>query len=291
MNEHYRAMMVAIDTQLQERIEALSPLKETSCSRLYLARGRQTYVVKQAKKENIRQEYDNHRTVYDCWRQEADHVDFRVPETYCISEDQTYYVMAYIEGAKNLNDLLRQDLEDIRKPFAEVGVSLRQYHRVMTDHLGQDPENILSHDTMEQLLGRERAARLLADFATFNEETYRVIFKDVTASNILLGGDGRVYFIDFQHIRYWAPLYYDLARFIDTTQALTLVHRPLFFLKERHKINSVLRCFLDGYNGEFNEADLRRMQGVHRREHIQMKRKHGWLDAVVLSLIYRFLKV
>ncbi|RKY09253.1 MAG: hypothetical protein DRP56_02870, partial [Planctomycetota bacterium] len=55
-------------------------------------------------------------------------------------------------------------------------------------------------------------------------------------------------------------------------------------------INNALGSFLKGYQSNLNKKTLTKMRYVHRKLHVQRKFKAaGWLDAMVLKLIYCFI--
>lgn len=51
-------------------------------------------------------------------------------------------------------------------------------------------------------------------------------------------------------------------------------------------INKALNSFLDGYNTKIDNSLLKKMQYLHRKEHIRMKANKSNLDAAILRLIY-----
>jgi Ser/Thr protein kinase RdoA (MazF antagonist) len=156
----------------------------------------------------------------------------------------------------------------------------------VTKHLAWNKEDMLVHDTAGQLLDGRKGRRIKRSLDEFDDDSYRIIFKDLTLSNIVLAESGDIYFLDFQKIYYYAPFYYDLARFIDTGKVFSLVRRPLFFLLNFSSINCALKSFLDGYGGGVDEARLKMMQYLHRVKHIQIKANKSKLDSLILKLIY-----
>ncbi len=286
INKDHKVNTQQIETQLGERINTISLLKETSCSLLYCVETERKYVWKTTKQQAIEKEFDNHRKIYECQLREKDKLNFRIPQVYFLSGDRKSYLMEYIEGGTNLLDVLLQNRDDTSNVFRRTGRCLRQYHDLATKYLTKDKESILTHNTIKQLLDRRAGRKIKSCLDDFGQDSYRIIFKDFTLSNVVLDKSNNIYFLDFQNIYYYAPLYYDLARFIDTTKVFALVRRPLFFLLNRRSVSLALENFLEGYDDTLNKAQLKRMQYLHRREHIQMKANKSKPDSIILKLIY-----
>jgi tRNA A-37 threonylcarbamoyl transferase component Bud32 len=275
-----------VERQLNENIDSISLLKETSCSFLYYVKGKKEYVLKKTKKESIGEEFDNHKKVYECWFGEKENLGFKIPEVYLLDTDKKFYLMEYIKNGLNLLEVLFQGKDDVGEIFRRAGECVNQYHSLATRYLTDNKESILVHNTIRQLLDRKAANKIRKCLDDFADDTYRIIFKDFTLSNIVFDQSSNVYFIDFQKIHYYAPLYYDLARFIDTGRVFSLVRKPSFFLLNFNKINRALNSFLEGYSNALDKACLKKMQYLHRAEHIQMKANMSKLDSMVLKLIY-----
>lgn len=275
-----------IETQLGEKINTISLLKETSCSSLYCVETERKYVWKTSKQKTIEKEFDNHSKIYECRFRKKNKLNFRIPKTYFLSSDRKSYLMEYIEGGVNLLDVLLQNRAETADVFRRTGRCLRQYHDLTTKYLLKEKEDILAHNTIRQLLSTRQAAKIKSCLDGFSQDSYRIIFKDFTLSNVVLDKSDNIYFLDFQNIHYYAPLYYDLARFIDTTRVFALVRRPLFFLLNRRSVNLALEGFLGGYDDTLDRIQLKRMQYLHRREHIQMKANKSKPDSIILKLIY-----
>jgi len=275
-----------VEKKLGEAISHVTLLRETSCSFLYCLEGDKKYVLKQSKKADISHEFQNHQIIYECWAKDKENLDFKVPQVYFLSDGRDFYLMEYIDGAVNLLDVLFQHHHDRDEIFRRAGVCLRQYHGLTTRYLLEKRKSIFVHNTVEQLLNSKSAEKLKSWLNEFDEQTYRIIFKDFTFSNLALDRSGQLYFIDFQNIYYYAPFYYDLARFIDTFKVFALVRRPGFSLLNRGKIRSALESFVQGYDTKLDRGQLKTMQQFHRAEHIQMKAAKDKFGALVLRLIY-----
>lgn len=286
MNKGHRINTQQIEAQLGEAINTVSLLKETSCSFLYCVETKRKYIWKTTRQKTIEKEFENHRKIYECRLKEKDKPGFRIPKTYFLSSDRKSYLMEYIEGGVNLLDVLLQNRDETADVFKKTGRCLRQYHELATKCLYKEKEDILTHNTIRQLLAKRAGRNIKRCLDGFSQDSYRIIFKDFTLSNVVLDKSDNIYFLDFQNIHYYAPLYYDLARFIDTTKVFTLVRRPLFFLLNRRSVNLALENFLNGYDDTLDRTRLKRMQYLHRREHIQMKANKSKLDSIILKLIY-----
>ena len=286
MNEKQQPDKNVIENLLGEQIDTISLLKETSRSLLYYVRAKRQYLLKKSKKESIRQEFDNHKRIYECWIKEKENLRFRIPEVYLLDAGKKFYLMEYIESGLNLLEALFQNKDNTNEIFKRAGECVNQYHNLVTKYLSQNKESMLDHDTIKQLLDDRGANKIRKTLDDFDDDTYRIIFKDFTLSNIVLDKDNNIYFLDFQKIYYYAPFYYDLARFIDTGRVFSLVRRPLFFLLNFSKINRALNSFLDGYSDALDKTPLKKMQYLHRAEHIRMKANISKLDSMILRLIY-----
>ena len=275
-----------IETRLNEQIDSITLLKETNCSFLYYTRGKREYVLKKSKEENISEEFDNHRKIYECWFREKENLRFKIPEIYFLSSDRKFYLMEYIENGISILDVLLRGKNDINELFRRAGECINQYHWLVTKYLAENKRSMLVHNTIRLILDGKAGNKIRRCLDEFGDDTYKIIFKDFTPSNIVLDQNKNVYFLDFQKIYYYAPFYYDLARFIDTGKVFSLVHKPLFFLLNSSKIDDALKSFLDGYDSRLDKACLKRMHYVHRKEHIQMKLNKNWFDSIILRIIY-----
>jgi len=275
-----------VEKELHDKIELMVLLKQTSCSVLYYLKGTKEYVLKNSRTKDINEEFNNHKEVYDCWFENRHTLEFRVPELYCLAADGSFYVMEYINDGLNLLDILLGNRPDTQEIFRRAGLCLNQYHRLMTDCVADKKQSILSHDTVSQLLTVRKGERVRQCLASFPTESYRIIFKDFTPTNVVVDAENRIYFLDFQKIYYYAPFYYDLARLIDTAHVFALVRRPRYYLSNIGRIRRVLECFLEGYGEPVEAKWLAEMQWLHRAEHVQMKANKDKFGSIVLRLIY-----
>ncbi len=270
---------------MNERISSISLFRETSCSLLFRVRAGKEYVLKKAKRKNINHEFLNHKTIYHCWLDSKEKLDFKIPALFLQTADKKAYLMEYIDGV-NLLDMLLKNNDKAAEVFKLVGKCLHQYHRLATRRLAEKKIDITEHPAVKKLLEGPKAEQLKNYLSLFKQDSYRILLKDFTPSNILVHKNNDIYLVDFQNIYYSAPLYYDLARFIDTTKVFTLVRRPLHFLLRHRRLTRILDGFLEGYGEKLDPAHLRAMQRFHRAEHILSKLDNEKLDAMILKLIY-----
>lgn len=274
-----------IEKQLNEKLSSIRLLRETDCSFLFQINAKRNYVLKKSKSRDINQEFSNHKIIYRCWSEEKDNLAFKIPALIFQTADKKAYLMEYIDGA-NLLDMLLKNGERTAGIFKRVGKCLCQYHRLVTKYLDEKKIDITEHPAVKRLLEGPKAEKLNSCLRLFDRDSYRILLKDFTPSNIVIHKNNDIYLVDFQTIYYSAPLYYDLARFIDTTRVFTLVRRPLYFLLGYRKLNRILDGFLEGYGKDPDPAHLRAMQRFHRAEHILSKLDNHKLDAMMLKLIY-----
>lgn len=274
-----------IAQRLGDKLEHAELLKETYGSKLYLLRGEKEYVLKHSKGGSIAGEYRNHKCVYDIWAG-CDGVGFMIPEPYFLAGDESYYVMEHVKGAVGLREVLPKYGMESLDIYKRVGSCLKDYHEMMTDNLHGDRVGIESHVTIAKLLKRNDGNRVREILGEFREDSYKVIFKDFTFSNVVLDEDGKIYFIDFQKIDFFAPFYYDLARFIDTLKVFTFTKHPLFWVSHVGLIKKTADSFLAGYSDKIDKELLAKMQSVHRQEHILTKSLQKPLHGLILKCLY-----
>lgn len=278
----------AIGQRLTDDIEYAELLKETSLSNIYLLSGRQKYALKENKNGNIRTEYDNHRRIFDIWSGHKEAVEFYVPKPYLLSDDESFYVMEYIAEAIDLKDALPMQGEKALVLYNRTGRCLRQYHEMMTEEIVDRRMDIQSHPPLTKLLAGKNGEHLREVLSKFNEDCYRIIFKDFTFSNVMVDTKNEIYLFDFQKIEYYAPFYYDLARFIDTLKVFTFLEHPVFAIRHWPLIKKATKRFIEGYGKPINPSLLQSMQLLHRKEHVFEKYRNAPLKAMILKLIYTF---
>jgi len=240
--------------------------------------------------EVIMDEYFNHSNLYSHWQKHKDKFDFKIPRPLYFFQNHSSYLMEYVEGAKSLDEVFCASLMDSRsnllpKLFARVGVCLAQYHTVFTQ-MRPNTKSVLDHDSVDGLLSGSGKKEYLQIYRTFPKKCYRNILKDFKPQNILVAGED-IYFIDFQKIDYSAPLYYDLARFIDTLHLFTFLEKPDQYFKNRKYLAKSACSFLSGY-GEVNMRLLSACRRLHQLEHVYIKRKKA-LNAFILFLFYKLI--
>ncbi len=291
MKREHKHSKEEIEQQLNEKILSFDLLKETDCSFLYLVAGEKRYVLKLNKKGNIGAEYDNHRRIYECWKEEKHNLTFKIPQTYFLSTDKTFYVMEYIKNGINLLEVLFQNRNDTDNLFRKTGRCLKQYHDLATKYLYENRQSFLEHNTVKQILKTHKGPMLKKILNYFDDDSYRIIFKDFKPTNVVIGEKDDLYFLDFQKIYYYAPFYYDLTRFVDAAEIFSIVKKPVFSLLNFAKIKKAMKSFLQGYEGDIDESSLKKMQIFHRQEHFQMKKNKNRLNAIVLKLLYWIIRI
>ncbi len=279
----------AVAQRLGDDIEHAELLKETSLSKLYLLEGRQKYVLKENKCGNIRTEYDNHLRVFEIWSRHKEAAEFYVPKTYFLNEDESFYVMEYIAEAIELRETLPKQAEKALDSYDRTGRCLRQYHEIMTEEIVDNRMDIENHPILAKLLAGKNGKHMQKILSEFGEECYQIILKDFTFSNVMVDTKGKLYFFDFQKIEYYAPFYYDLARFIDTLKVFTFLEHPIFAIRRWPLIKKATKRFIEGYGKPVDQKLLRSMQLFHRKEHVFEKYRNAPLKAMILKFLYIFM--
>lgn len=279
----------AIRQRLADDIEHAELLKETSLSNIYLLTGRQKYVLKENKNGSIRTEYDNHQRIFDIWSRHKETAEFHVPKLYFLSDDESFYIMEYITEAIELKNVLPMQSEKALDIYNRTGRCLRQYHEMMTEEIVDHRMDIQNHPPIAQLIAGKNGKRLKEILSKFDAECYQIIFKDFTFSNVMVDTKNKVYLFDFQKIEYYAPFYYDLARFIDTLKVFTILEHPMFAIRRWPLIKKAAERFIEGYGKPMDQTLLQSMQSLHRKEHVSEKYRKGLLKAMTLKLLYTFL--
>jgi hypothetical protein len=269
-----------------EKTERCLLINETACSWLWLISGQSKYILKINKKNNIKEEYENHKTIYDLWSQNESGLDFQIPKPYAIGNNYQEYIMDYVEEGQNLLEILFRNDHRADNIFLRTGQCLCQFHELTTRGLINAKQDLLLHNSIAKILKKKKGKKLKKLLGEFSNNTNKVIFKDFKPSNVVVDKNNKIYFLDFQKIYYYAPFYYDLARFIDTTKIFAIVKKPLFSLSNRRYINSAIQSFLIGYGDGIVLGDLKKMQKLHRSEHICMKRNINIFDSIVLKFLY-----
>ena len=275
--------------ELGDRVAFGRMLKETYGSRLYQLMGEKEYVLKQSKSVSLAGEFSNHKYAYDLWSK-GDGFGFAIPKPYFLADDESYYVMEYVKAATGLSDILPKCGAESLAVYERVGSCLKEYHEMVTKDFSGDRIPIGKHVIIAKLLNRDEGNGVREILGQFAEDSYRAIFKDFTFSNVVLDADGRIYFIDFQKIDFFAPFYYDLARFIDTFKVFTFVRHPLFYVSNIGLINKTVDSFIDGYDSGLDKRLLAKMRKVHQQEHILTKDLQKPLHGLILKCLYKVMR-
>ncbi len=278
-----------IEARFKETIEDVRLLTETKPSRLFHLCGNRHYVLKQTKRVPLQRQFNNHKTVYDQWLTRRDRLEFRIPEPLLLGPDGRFILMEYIEGANLLTRLVTEE-PGFEALFSQVGRGLRQYHDLMTGAMKEGVQDLREYEYMADLL-RQPGGSVIDDcLDDFPPNTQTVLFKDFTSANVVVSEAGHIYFLDIQEAFYTGPFYYDLARFIDTAMVFSIVRKPSRMLPAMSPMRRAVQAFLTGYGTEVDCAWLKRMQGIHRKEHVYIKKTVTPLHALVLKILYTVLK-
>ncbi len=249
----------------------------------------ENYIIKQSLNGSIIKDYKNHELVYQIWNRVKGDVDFIIPEPLFCDVDSKYYIMEFISDANNLQDIvLNDDSTNLEDSFNRIGKVLYQYHHFMTLHLLSKREEFEGHNTLKSVLTSRKKGIFINLMNHFDESMYSIIFKDFKPSNILIDLNDKIYLIDFQNIYYYAPFYYDLARFIDSLKVFTFFKSPMFYFLNRKRINRFIECFTKGYSeSKIDIKLLNDARKIHQMEHIFMKKDKGHnMKAFILEIFY-----
>lgn len=274
-----------IEQRIDEPVVSMHLLAETAPSRIYLVRAGGHYIVKESKKSDIEQEFGYHKAIYEYWLSERSQWEFGIPKPYFLSDDQQFFMMEYIEGDNLLRILLR-GTGDVKGLFRQTGKYLRQFHDMTTAYLTHQTKPLTECETIKKLMAGSRRSRLKTCLEAFSDITSQAIFKDFTPSNVVISQTGRVYFLDYHDLGYCAPFYYDLARFVDTTRVFGLIRGLPNSVINFYRVRQALEGFLEGYGDDVESSLLKKMQIVHRKEHVRKKLDVSLWRGVLLWLTY-----
>ena len=281
-----------IKRELNIESPAIRPIKSTGASDIFeISSVDKKYILKMGKYNSINEEFENHKRVYNIWIKNKVGINFFIPKPYFFNKEANYYVMEYVDKAGNLQDMiLEQSPIKLENYFKKVGKMLYQYQELMTKYLNSEKHSILGHNTIQSILSSSKEKFYSKIFNKIDGGNNKIIFKDFKPANILIDKFGKLYLIDFQKIFYWAPFYYDLARFIDAVKVFTFFKSPFFYLYNRKKIHRLIIFFIKGYsqNQKIDFDILQKTHKLHQIEHVFMKKdKHQTISAWLLSLFYK----
>ncbi|MCF7973904.1 MAG: aminoglycoside phosphotransferase family protein [Phycisphaerae bacterium] len=278
-----------IETRLSETIHEVRQLAETKPSSIFYLRGQRDYVLKRTKRVPLGREFESLQKVYDLWLTQKACLEFRVPKPYLLGPEGQFILMAYIDGETLLAKLIAEE-EGVETLFSRAGRGLKQYHDLMTDRMHDGAEDLSEYEYMADTLRQPGGSLMRERLGNFPPETRRVLFKDFTPANVMVSEAGHIYFVDIQEIFYTGSLYYDLARFIDTTKVFSIIKKPARALRGIHHIRRAVQAFLSGYGHEVDHGLLKRMQVIHQKEHVYIKNTVTPMNALVLRTLYTVLK-
>lgn len=280
-----------IEKKLGENILSCILLKKTDCSEIFLINSKENkYIIKKDRNnKDISEEFNNHKIICHIFKTHKKDIHFAIPEVYFLNKNSIFYVMEYINNAKNIQEIIfENNFKRLEKIFQNLGKALYCYHSNLTRFL-RYKFSILEHGTIKSILASKYKNKFMREYNQLPKYSYRRILKDFKATNILVDKKNKIYFIDFQKIYYFAPFYYDLARFIDTTKSSTFINSPLYYLLNRRKIKFLFKEFIRNYKEEVDERLLNNARKIHQLEHVYMKRERGqFLNSIILKIIYIF---
>ena len=278
------AYISTIEEQLNETIERHQLMAETNRSYIYHMIGKRQYVLKQSKRVSLVQQFECHKQVFDLWQRQKKHCIFRIPEPYLSSRDGKFMLMEYVNGDSLLKGLVSGD-DKIENVFRQAGQGLQQYHALVTEAFFNQKEDLSRYEYIADVLSKTGGHVIRQRLSEFPDESKRVLFKDFSPANVVVSQSGEIYFLDVQEAFYFGPLYYDLSRFIDTTKVFSIVKNP-FVVFNYARVRQVVQAFLEGYNEAIDFDLLKKMQFVHRKEHIHIKMTVKPISAIILKLLY-----
>ena len=275
-----------IEERLDEKVVAVKLVSETSPSYIFHITGKRQYILKQAKSGFLEDEFENHKRIYQLWLDNKNILDFVIPKPYFADRNKRFTLMEYIEG-ENLLRTLINNRDNLASLFQKTGLGLNQYHKLVTQSLTGTSGDISRYKDMDDMLSKKVCRKVHKYFTEFPEECYRILFRDFSPTNVIISADNKIYFIDIPDTFYFGPFYYDLSRFIDTTKVFGVIKNPLFISTGCSRIKRALDSFLKGYGDDINMDLLKKMQLIHRDEHVRFKKTITPLRAFILKVLYK----
>ncbi len=282
INETYKMF---IEKRLGETIEESQLLTETHPSRIYHISGKRQYILKETKRVALNHQFAIHKKVFQAWSDQKNTLAFSIPEPFLLGPDGRFMLMEYVDG-DNLLKRLVSGQDNIEELFRQAGRGLRQYHALVTQAFNDAKRDLSQYEYMAEVMAKPGGHVIRSRLGEFPSKCKRILFKDFSPSNVVVSRSGKIYFIDVQEAFYFGPFYYDLSRFIDTTKVFSIIRNPLCMLSGHHRVRRVVRAFLAGYGNEVDFDLLKKMQYVHRKEHVHIKMKVTPLSAIVLKVLY-----
>lgn len=274
-----------IEKRLGETIEESRLLTETRPSRIYHVSGKRQYILKETKRIALNQQFATHKKIFKAWFDQRDTLAFKIPEPFLLGPDGRFILMEYVDG-DNLLKRLVSGQDNIEELFRHAGRGLRQYHALVTQAFNDLKRDLSQYEYMAEVIAKPGGHVICSRLDDFPFECKRILFKDFSPSNVVISRSGKVYFIDVQEAFYFGPFYYDLSRFIDTTKVFSIIRNPLCMLSGHHRVRRVVRAFLAGYGNDVDFDLLKKMQYIHRKEHIHIKMTVTPLSAIILKVLY-----
>ncbi len=276
-----------IEEFLGQTITRVSLLADTFPSWLYRLDTNKSYVCKITKRQPLAYQYDNHKRIYQEWNCKQSSLCFRIPEPYLLGPDGQFVLMEYVEGV-NLLRFLTTSRSDVSGLFEKVGLSLRQFHRLVAV-FREDARDLQECKSIADVLVEPGGPEIAQRLNHVSPNQCGVIFRDFTPTNVLATTNEDLYFVDIPEVFYRGPYYYDLARFIDTTKVFGLTTKPWWFLRQPKCIQQAVEAFLKGFDPALDLGRLKEMQQVQRKEHVHYKTHETRVRGMILELLYKYL--
>jgi len=277
-----------------EKVISLELIKKTDSSMIYLLITNQDnkYALKMSnKKQDAGKEYKNHKIVFHIWQDNKDKLSFNIPSVHFYDKDYNYYVMEYVKNSTNLQELIfNSDTGRLKHIFHKIGKMQYDYHQIATSALKDKRRSLLEHNSVKTEVESNSGQHFLALYDSLPKDSYRFLLKDFKPTNVLIDEKDRIWLIDFQNINYYAPLYYDFARFIDTMKIFSFISSPFKYVLYRRRIACLIDIFIRSYGENISLAHINTARKIHQKEHIIMKKKKGQIPKMLLlKLLYGIL--
>lgn len=277
-----------IEQQLNEKFDSVILLAETRVSSIYVLDGKNKYIFKHSKKKPLNNFFKNQKKIFNMWKKRKDSCDFRVPEPILLGPDGRFMVIEYVKGENLLTKLVKGQ-NNTESLFYKTGRSLKQYHTLATQAFADTKEHKENCEKIKDLLERTNTSFVANLVSEFPSDCTRALFRDFTPTNIMVSSNDNIFFLDINDIVYLGPFYYDLSRFIDTTKVFCLINNPLSIFTGYHNTKKAIKAFLSGYGEDVNRDLLKKMQFIHRKDHIRFKKETNLFRGLILEILYKII--
>lgn len=282
INDQYK---ILIEQQLNDKFDSVKPLAETRVSSILVLIGKQKYIFKLSKLKPLHNHFENHKKIFNLWAGKKALCDFRISEPVMLGPEGRFMVIEYVDG-ENLLTKLTKDANNVDSLFERTGRGLKQYHALLTQEILDNIGGFDRCKKMTDFLWKKDDQEMLKHLSEFPSECERGIFRDFTPTNVIISQTDEIYFCDLQEAFYSGPLYYDIARFIDTTKVFNLIKTKSLFNRPK-RAREAIDAFLTGYGNDIELVLLRKMQAIHRKDHIRFKKATNPFRGLILKILYK----